>query len=216
MRRTRARVLFSAAGACVLLAVPGCGGGAGGAAKPSPSIAASHTYISHSFGVPLAITVPTSLGSRPVSDTRTLLTWVKSGNKVRFLLPAVVYRPGGSGSPEKPPTTYKGYLAYLHEQAGYHANWRDEKTTTVGGGAATLLTGSTNEPLDGSFGCPTAEADPDKDCFGLQPDNDFRVAVIDVPGGPLVVWTPVDTTQVVDTSPAFRQFEGMLQTLTFR
>ncbi|MGI5143282.1 MULTISPECIES: hypothetical protein [unclassified Streptomyces] len=151
-----------------------------------------------------------------MSDTRTFLTWVKAGNKVRFLLPAVVYRPGGSGSPEKPPATYQGYVAYLREQAGYHANWRDEKITTVSGRATTLLTGDTNEPMDGSFGCPTAKADPGKDCFGLQPDYDFRVAVIDAPGGPLVAWTPVDTTQVVNTSPVFRRFEGMLQTLTFR
>ncbi|MEU1203660.1 hypothetical protein ABZ446_46765 [Streptomyces sp. NPDC005813] len=199
-----------------LLAVAGCDGGAGGAAEPSPSTAASRSYTSQSFGVPLTITVPTSLGSRPVSDTRTFLTWVKSGNKVRFLLPVVVYRPGGGGSPENPPTTYKGYVAYLHEQSGYHANWRDEKATTIGGRAATLLTGSTNEPMDGSFGCPTAEGDPDEDCYGLQPDNDFRVAVIDAPGRPLVAWTPVETTQVVDTAPAFERFEGMLRTLTFR
>ncbi|MEU2624294.1 hypothetical protein ABZ642_40340 [Streptomyces sp. NPDC007157] len=151
-----------------------------------------------------------------MSDTRSLLTWVNSGNKVRFLLPEVVYRPGGSGSPEEPPDTYKGYMAYLHEQAGYHANWRDEKTTTVGGRPTTLLTGSTDEPMDGSFGCPTPKADLDKDCFGLQPDYDFRVAVIDVPGRPLVAWTPIDTTQVVDTAPAFKRFEGMLRTLTFR
>ncbi|MGW2940003.1 hypothetical protein ACWDA7_52165 [Streptomyces sp. NPDC001156] len=167
--------------------------------------------------MPLTITVPTSLGNRPASDTSTFLTWVKSdSDKVRFLLPAVVYRPGGSGSPEKPPSTYKDYVAYLHEQAGYHANWRDEKTTTVGGRAATLLTGTTNEPMDGSFGCPTAEGDPDKDCFGLQPDYEFRVAVIDAPSRPLVAWTPVDVTRVFDSSPAFRRFEGVLQTLTFR
>ncbi|MCF3132208.1 hypothetical protein [Streptomyces olivochromogenes] len=169
--------------------------------------------------VPLTITVPTSLGIRPVSDTRTFLTWVKSG-KVRFLLPAVVYGPGGNGRPEKPPATYKDYVAYLHEQAGYHANWRDEKTTTVGGRDATLLTGTTNEPMDGSFGCPTAKADPDKDCFGLQPDYDFRVAVIDAPGRPLVAWTLIDLTQVHNSqnssATAFLRFEEMLKTLKFR
>ncbi|MGW7380487.1 hypothetical protein [Streptomyces sp. NPDC054794] len=167
--------------------------------------------------VPLTITVPTSLGIRPVSDTRTFLTWVKSGDKVRFLLPAVVYGPGGNGRPETPPATYKDYVAYLHEQAGYHANWRDEKTTTVGGRGATLLTGTTNEPMDGSFGCPTAKADPDKDCFGLQPDYDFRVAVIDAAGRPLVAWTLNDVTQVQNPSAAaFIRFEEMLKTLKFR
>jgi hypothetical protein len=208
--------VVSTVGACALLAVAACGGGAGRAAKPSHSTAASRTYTSQSFATPLTITVPTSLGTLPVSDTSTFLTWVKSSNKVRFLLPAVVYRPGGSGSPEKPPATYKGYVAFLHEQAGYHANWQDEKPTTVGGRAATLLTGTTNEPMDGSLGCPTAEADPDKDCFGLQPDYELRVVVIDAPSRPLVAWTSIDLTQVQDPSAAVTRFEGMLRTLKFR
>jgi hypothetical protein len=196
--------------------MPACGGGTGGAAHSSPSTAASHTYTSQSFALPLTITVPISLGTQPVSDTRTFLTWVKSGNKVRFLLPAVVYRPGDGKNPEKPPATYKGYVAFLHEQAGHHANWQDENTTTVGGRAATLLTGTANEPLDGSFGCPTAEADPDHDCYGLQPDYEMRVAVIDAPHRPLVAWTTIDLTQVQDPSVAFTRFEDMLKTLTFR
>lgn len=217
MRLTRARrILVSAAGACALLAVSACDGDTGGAARPSSSTAASRTYTSQSFMAPLTITVPTSLGTRPVSDTSTFLTWVKSGGKVRFLLPAVVYRPGGNGRPEKPPATYKDYVAYLHEQAGYHANWQDEETATVDGRAATLLTGTTNEPMDGSFGCPTARADPDKDCFGLQPDYEMRVAVIDAPGRPLVAWTTIDLTQVQNSSAAITRFEDMLKTLKFR
>lgn len=200
---------------CVLLAVAACSSGATGAAHPSSSTAAPHTYTSRSFAVPLTITVPTSLGTRPTSDTRTFLTWVKSGNRVRFLLPALVYPPGVGGG-EKPPATYKGYVAYLHQQAGHHAKWRNEKTTTVDGRAATLLTGTTDEPLDGSLGCPTADADPGEGCFGLQPEYEIRVAVIDAPSKPLVAWTTTDLTKGQDSSAAATRFENMLRTLKFR
>ncbi|KUL43898.1 hypothetical protein ADL12_06535 [Streptomyces regalis] len=118
--------------------------------------------------------------------------------------------------PERPPRTYEEYLKYLHEQTRRHAKWRDEASTTVDGRAATLLTGTTDEPLDGLLGCPTPDGDAAEGCYGLQPGYELRVAVIDAPGRPLLAWSTIDTTRPQDRTVAFPRFEGMLRTLDFR
>jgi hypothetical protein len=135
---------------------------------------------------------------------------------IRFLLPEAVYRPGGGGAPEKPPGTYEGYLAYLREHSRHHATWRDERSISVDGRSATLLIGTSDKPLDGSLGCITAEANLHEDCYGLQPEYELRVAVIDAPGRPLLAWSTINTTRPQDRKVAFPRFEGMLRTLEFR
>lgn len=166
--------------------------------------------------MPLTVMVPASLGSRPVSDTRTFLTWVKSeSDRVRFLLPVVVYPPG-QNDPVKPSGRYEDYLAFLRGQVDYHAKWRDKVETTVDGHPATLMTGTTDWPLDGSLGCPTRDGDAADDCYGLLPEYSLRVAVIDIgERTPLVSWTTVNIEQQRDTSAAFTRFEAMLQSLRF-
>ncbi|WP_031486502.1 hypothetical protein [Streptomyces bicolor] len=166
--------------------------------------------------MPLTLTLPAALDTWRETDTRTLLTWVGPANKIRFLLPAAVYRPGGDGTPEEPPGTYREYLTYLREHSRHGATWRDEKPLTVDGRAATLLTGTTEGPLDGSLGCPKADGNADRDCYGLQPEYELRVAVIDAPGRPLLAWSTIDTTRPQDRTVAFPRFEGMLRTLEFR
>lgn len=211
------RRLMPALASSVLCAASACSTGSTAESPSSPAgrtAASSVTYASKAFAVPFTVTVPSSLGTRPASDTRTFLTWVKSeSDKVRFLLPAAVYRPGHP-TRQKPPGSYEKYLAFLREQVEYHARWRDEVETTVDGRPATLLTGTTDWPLDGILGCP-AEAEDVADCYGLQPDLALRVAVVDVDGRILVAWTTVDLDKERDTSADFARFEAMLRSLRF-
>ncbi|WP_286253284.1 hypothetical protein [Streptomyces graminofaciens] len=173
-------------------------------------------YTSKKFAVPLTVTVPASLGARPVADTRTFLTWVKGeSDRVRFLLPVVVYPPGRN-EPVKPPRSYEKYLAFLRGQVDYHAKWRDKTETSVDGHPATLMTGTTDWSLNGSLGCPMADGDAADDCYGLQPEYALRVAVIDIGDRtPLVAWTTVNIEQQRETSAEFTRFEAMLRSLRF-
>ena len=216
------RRLMAALATSVLCAASACSTGSTAESPSSPAgrtAASSVTYTSKAFAVPFTVTVPASLGPRPASDTRTFLTWVKSdGDEVSFLLPTAVYRPEHPNR-QKPPGSYEKYLAFLREQVEYHAKWRDEVETTVDGRPATLLTGTTDWPLDGILGCP-AEAEDVVDCYGLQPDLALRVAVVDVAGKVLVAWSTVNLENVNrekerDTSADFARFEGMLRSLRF-
>lgn len=103
MSITRYRLAVMAAlSALTLLLLPGCssGGSTSGPAKAStssPSSPVGQTYASKAFVVPLTITVDASLKSPPNPDSRHLLSWdaaASSSNKVRFLVPVNLYRPG--------------------------------------------------------------------------------------------------------------------------
>ena len=59
-----------------------------------------------------------------------------------------LYRPGQT-APEKPP---KDYLTYLRGLSRQGATLADEKKITVDGHSATLMTGTTEQDLDGSIG----------------------------------------------------------------
>ena len=103
---TRGRLaVIAAVSALDLLAAAGCssGGSASALARAStapsatPASTASHTYVSKYFRPPLTVTVDPSLKSPPVTDFTTFLTWYAVGSsddKVRFLVPTNVYRPG--------------------------------------------------------------------------------------------------------------------------
>lgn len=201
--------------------VSACGDGSAAHAPASSAArvtasASPVVYTSKAFAVPLTVTVPASLGTRPAQDTRTFLTWDTSeSDKVRFLLPVAVYPPG-KDDPVKPPGSYQDYLALLRGLADYHAKWRDEVDTTVDGHPATLMTATTDWSLNGTLGCPEADGDAHDDCYGLQPEYALRVAVIDIgERTPLVSWTTVNTDQQRDTSAAFTRFEAILRSLKF-
>lgn len=115
---TRCRLAVMAAlSALVLLVLPSCssGGTTSASAKAStasPSMPSSQTYASKNFAVPFTTTVDPSLKSPPHLDSRNLLFWDaanSSGDKVRFLVPTNLYRPGSSTSEAAP----KDYLTYL-------------------------------------------------------------------------------------------------------
>ena len=124
--------------------------------------------------------VTSSLKTEASTDTVAFLTWDSANLEdlhVRFLLPPVLYRPNKT-KPEAPPTDYLTYLRGLTSQG---ATLADEKTMTVDGHEATLMTLTTDKSLDGVLECPTAST-PAADCFGLQPDLTLRIAVIDANG----------------------------------
>ncbi|MFI9151502.1 hypothetical protein [Streptomyces sp. NPDC053367] len=207
------RCLTAALTAALLWTVTGCGAASTAEAAPGPT--PGQRYTTRAFAVPFTVEVPASLGSRPTKDTRTFLTWLKSdGDRVRFLLPAAVYRPGRT-TPEKPPASYEKYLAFLRGHTDYHAQWRDRRETTVDGHPATLMTGTTDWSLDGTLGCPTRTGDAGDDCYGLQPEFSLRLAVVDLDDRYLVAWTSVNVEKEPDTAPDFTRFETMLRSLRF-
>jgi hypothetical protein len=221
---TRYRLaVVAAVSAFALLVLPGCssGGSTSGPAKAStssPSSPAGQTYASQAFAVPLTITVPASyFKAQPNEDTSTLLTWFTGSearyHKVRFLLPAALYRPGQT-APEKPP---KDYLAYLRGLSRQGVTLADEKKITVGGHRATLMTVTTEHGLPGAEGCPQTQGVPDavEDCYGPQPEAPVRIAVIDVSGRTLLAWAAINTG-APDESAFFAEFEAMLKSVQFR
>lgn len=182
----------------------------------STSSAAASTsvskYTSKNFSIPFTVTVPASLNPQPASDTDTFLTWVSNAGRdeaFRFLRPVVVYRPG-STSPQAPP---KDYLTYLRGQASHGATFANVKTISVDGHAATMVTATTTQSLDGSLGCPTAKTVPDE-CYGLQPDLALRIAVIDVDGKTLLAWARTNNEDL-NAHTFYAEFAVMLRGLKF-
>ena len=213
-RHTLARSTISVlAASLITVAFSGCsGGGSPVAAAPTPTPSAQ-TYTSKAFSIPLTVPVTTSLKTEASTDTDTFLTWDSANLEdlhVRFLLPPVLYRPNKS-KPETPP---KDYVTYLRGLTSQGATLADEKTMTVDGHGATLMTLTTNKSLDGVLGCPktnTAAAD----CFGLQPDLTLRMAVIDANGKTLLAWARA-LRGATHAPGFFTEFEAMLQGLKFR
>jgi hypothetical protein len=185
-------------------------------ATASPSSSAGQTYASKAFVVPLAVTVGASLKSPPNPDSRNLLSWDAadgSGNKVRFLVPVNLYRPG-SPAPQAPPTDYLTYLQGLTSQGVKLSN---VTRVTVDGHPATLMSATTTNSsglLDGSLGCPTVGADQAEGCFGVQPDLILRIAVIPVGNSTLLAWAR--TSEAVPDAAFVAMFETMLKSVRFR
>ena len=107
--------------ALTLLAASGCGNGAKTSAPTTTSAtpgssAATQTYSSKAFVVPLTVTVDAGLKSPPNPDSPNLLSWDAAAsdvdNAVRFFVPVIVYPPG-SDTPQAPP---EDYLKYLQSQ----------------------------------------------------------------------------------------------------
>jgi hypothetical protein len=208
-----------------LLAVSGCGKGtktsapATTSATPASS-AATQTYSSKALVVPLTVTVDAGLKFPPNPDSPNLLSWdaaASEENKVRFLVPVELYRPGSS-TPVAPP---KDYLIYLQGQTKDGAELSQVTKITVDGHPATLMnltrTIDASHPegfLDGSLGCPERGADQAEGCFGPQPDLLLRLAVIDVGDTTLLAWARINKN---NPDQAFiAMFEQMLSSVRFR
>ena len=204
-----------------LLAVSGCGGGDETSAPTTastspPSSAASQTYSTTAFVVPLTVTVDTALKSPPNPDSPNFLSWdavASEENKVRFMVPVVVFRPGKE-TPEAPP---KDHLKFLMAQAKDGAEFSKVTKISVDGRPATLMDVTTYGPegfLSGSLGCIERVSDKHTDpCYGIQPDLHLRLAVIDVGEGTLVAWA---RSRGVPDKEFHAMFERMLQSVQFR
>ena len=224
MAAIRRRTAMITLCALTLLAVAGCGHGAKPSAPATTSAtpgssAATQTYSSKALVVRLTVTVDAGLKSPPNPDSPNLLSWdaaASDENKVRFLVPVELYRPGTS-TPVAPP---KDYLTYLQGQAKDGAELSKVTKTTVDGHPATLMnltsTVDASHPdgfLDGSLGCPERGADQAEGCFGPQPDLLLRLAVVDVGETTLLAWARMNKD---NPDPAFAaMFEQMLSSVRF-
>jgi hypothetical protein len=217
MATTQRRTVMVSLCAVALLVVSGCGGG--GTSAPttaSTAPAASQTYSTKAFVVPLTVTVDPALKSPPIRDSSHFLTWdavASQENKIRFLVPVVVFR-AGKETPQAPP---KDYLKYLMAQAKDGALFSNVTKTTVDGHPATLMDTTSTAPegfLSGLVGCFERVSNKHGDrCHGFQPGYFGRLAVIDVGDSTLVAWA---RSQSAPDKEFFTMFERMLQSVRFR
>jgi len=210
--------VIAALSALALLAAAGCSSGDSTAARSRASTA-SHTYASKSFRPPLTVTVDASLKSLPETDFTTFLTWdaVNSpSNKVRFLVPTNVYRPGSFISHAPP----KNYLTYLRGLTRHGVTLTNLVKITVDGHPATLMTATSTAAagppggFDGTLGCPDPADNQDAACFGIQPEFLLRLAVIPVGKTTLLAWAR--TSKAHPDEAFFVLFEKMLSSVRFR
>jgi hypothetical protein len=185
----------------------------GGDSTPAPTASASaRSYTSQAFAVGFTVPLPEDLKAPANPDSVTVLSWdsnLAENNKVRFVLPVNLYKPKQS-TPVALPQDYPAYLRGLSAQG---ATFADQTTTTVDGHAATLMTGTAAEPLDGVLGCSKINLKAE-DCAGLQPDLSLRIAVIDVDGKTLLAWARTEKG-AADVPAFFAEFETMLKGLKF-
>ena len=214
----------TAVSALVLLVLQGCssGGATPGptkAAATSASSPATQTYATKNFTLPLTVTVDASLKSPPASDLKNFLTWYaaqSSDNKVRFLVPTNVYRPGSTISKAPP----KNYLTYLQGLTSQGVTLSHVVKTTVDGHPATLMTATADSAagpegfFDGTLGCPNTGADQTEGCYGIQPDIVARLAVIPIGNTTLLAWAR--TSKASPDEAFFATFERMLKSVRFR
>ena len=213
MRTTMKRLFGLLIAVTIMTAACSSDGTTASSPRASASGPVGQSYTSTSFKVPLMVIVDPLLKSPPNPDSPDLLSWdaTSSPNEaVRFLIPVELYIPGSS-APRPPPTNY---LDYLRGQAAHGAEFSNVSTITVGGHPATLMTATTRDALDGSLGCPVKGADQAEGCFGLQPDLDLRIAVIDMGAGrTLLAWARTGTEAPDDEFVAM--FERMLTSVQF-
>jgi hypothetical protein len=121
-----------------------------------------------------------------------------------------VYPLNGFSTPMPPPSDM---VAWLHSLTKQGASIQDEKTATVGGITAHVMTMSSDQALDGMIGCPFASAEQHEQCIGLGPDVIEPMAVLNVKGQPLLIWTRTDGGNP-DTA-FLSNLEPMLSTVEF-
>ena len=90
----------------------------------------------------------------------------------------------------------------------------NESKTTASGQEVTVLTGSSSRALDGTLGCPAATT-PIEVCFGLQPELDLRIAVVNAGGKTLLAWARTERG-APDAAGFFAEFETMIRSLQLR
>lgn len=188
-------------------------GAQGSSSATAPAVTAAGTgYSSTTFVVPFDVAPPAWLKPMPTVTQPNFITWeAPPAPPVRFLVPVRVYQPG-SKDPVAPP---QDYFTYLSGQTNSGAHLTEQRTMTIGGRPATVVTATTDKSLDGSLGCPTpTTAAPD--CFGLQPDVVLRIAVVNMGDKTLLAWLKVDkNTPASQMASEIKAFEAMLASIRF-
>jgi hypothetical protein len=145
---------------------------------------ATQPYSSTSFVVPFDIALPSWVVPAVKEEQRNFVTWDGAkGTALRVMHPVEVYSPAG-GAPFAAPADFVGFL---RSQSRFGVRLRDVERLKAGPYPATLLTMTSSESADGSFGCPT-KGMAAADCYGAQPEYALRMAVLKVRGTLLLIW----------------------------
>ena len=148
----------------------------------------------------------------PSDESAHLVSWGSPDGSVavRVLRPVVVYAPGATTTSPVP----TDYVRYLLGQADHGGRFVDRLDTEVGGHGATILTGTTDEPIDGAIGCPDTRTTADK-CFGLQPEFALRIAIIATDQGPVLIWLRSNADATADVAAASGRLDSFLRGVHF-
>jgi hypothetical protein len=222
-RRRRATARWLTAGVAVMT-IAACGSDGKPSTAGEPSAPASATapagtapagtsaYSTRYFTTAVDLAVPSWLELAPAEEAERFVTWASSDGSraVRILSPVVVYPPGSAATAPVP----DDYVAYLTSQADHGGHLTDREDTSVDGHPATVVTATTDQPLDGSLGCPeVGVAAPD--CFGLQPDLVLRIAVVTTDQGPLLIWLRNRVEDQPDMTAEAQRFDALLAGIRF-
>ncbi len=189
--------------------LPGPDRGRGQAAgSPDPS-APPNLYTSADFVIPFQLAVPTWVAPEPSAEESQFVTWRTPDVAIRVMVPVEVH-PAGAQVPSPPPLDY---MSYLLSQSEAGARFTDSSLTTVGGQPATLVTATASRRLTGAVGCSEVRAAPQR-CFGLRPERQLRIAVVEVGGRTLLIWLRSDRRSRF--AEERQLFEQTLSTVQFR
>jgi hypothetical protein len=179
---------------------------AGAGSAPVGSNATS-IYSTRFFDPPLNIDLPSFLDPIPSDEAAHFVSWGSPDGSVavRVLRPVVVYPPGATTTSPVP----TNYVPYLLGQAAHGGHLVDQSDIEVGGHEATVLTATTDEPIDGAIGCPDTGITADK-CFGLQPEFALRIAIIATDQGPVLIWLRSNADAAADVAAASERLDSFL------
>jgi len=188
----------------------------GSASASADSAAAAVRFTTTTFTHPFSFTVPSWAPATPSSETSNFVTWEApdGGLKLRVMAPVVIYTPNAlftpNATPDPIPADYSSYFLGL---ADHGVHFTDVVHRVISGHQAVVVTGTTNDPKDGSLGCPTLGMSS-SDCFAFQPDLVLRLADIDDNGAPVLVWLRADSGAKNFNADA-AAFDKTLDTLSF-
>ncbi len=181
--------------------------------QPSTTTApATFDYSTRYLDPPLDLILPDFLDKKPSEETAHFVTWGAPDGSVavRVLRPVAVYTPGSTTTSPVP----TDYVTYLLGLTAHGAHFEDRVDTKVDGHDATIVSGTTDESIDGSMGCPETGMTAG-DCFGLQPEFALRLAVIATDKGPLLIWLRSNADAPSDVAASPSRFDSFLDGLHF-
>ena len=215
---TRARYTLAMVAALSIFGAA-CADDEGDGAKSVPTtdvpVDPARTYSTRAFVVPIDVTVPTWLPDvAPAVDTRNFVTWEPSSASepaVRILVPLSVFLPGDDTAVE-PPADLLGHVLSME---AHGATIADRTDIDIDSHAGTLLTVTSDQPLEGVLGCPAEGLDAG-DCYGIQPDLALRLVVFEVDGTSVLAWLRHQgEPDTADAAGDFAAFEAMLADIRF-